>query len=305
MYKSFITILFAILVLNSCKKASDENPQPVAPVDTTSNNNNNNNNNNNGSGITAVPGSFQQKVLLEEFAGAWCTTSPDADYKRDQVVSANPGKVIAVAVHETDGMTISSLYNTLYTSFSANTPSGMINRTPSLSNVALTPSQWMSNATVALGKTAKCGVAIKSTVTGTTASIEVHAGFKQTLTGNYNLTVYLVQDSVTGTGSGYNQANAYNNSSGSPFYGLGNPIINYKHNRVIKKVLSANLGDAIPADKLVASGDFVKTFSADISGYNQNYLYVVGFVNKLGTSPTTHEIMNVQQAKIATLKNWE
>lgn len=299
MNKSFVIILSVLFAFSSCKKSDSETPEPEIPPDTTTNNNNNN------SGISEVPNSFVQKVLLEEFTGAWCTICPDTDYKRDQVVSANPGRVVAVAVHQTDGMSISTLYNTLFTNFNTNTPSGMINRTPSLGNVALSASQWMSNTTVALGKTAKCGVAITSSVNGTTANVEVHAGFKETLSGNYNLTVYLVEDSVTGSGSGFNQANAYNTSSGSPFYGLGNPIVNYKHNRVVRKVLSANLGDVIPASKLVAAGEHVQTFSADITGFNQSKLYVIGFINKVGATSTTHEIMNAQQAKIGTLKDWE
>jgi len=280
----------------ACKKSSDENPQPeTPPADTTTNNNT--------TGST-VPASFTQKVLLEQFTGAWCSTCPDADYKRDQVINANSGKVIAVSVHETDGMEISLIW-ALDGIFHTNIPSGMINRTPSNGNVILNQTQWMSNATVALGKTAQCGLKIKSTVSGTTATIEVHVGFKETLGGTNNLTVYLIQNKVTGSGTDFNQANAYNTSAGNPFYNLGNPIVNYQHNYVVKKVLTANMGDAIAATKIVAGGDYVKTFSANISGYNQSELYVVAFVNKVGTSATTHQIMNVQQAIIGTFKDWD
>ncbi|MEP7169613.1 MAG: Omp28-related outer membrane protein [Bacteroidota bacterium] len=298
-------IIFAALVLfmmASCKKSSDENPQPETPADTTSNSNNNNNNNNNNN--PAVPTSFTQKVLLEQFTGAWCSTYPDADYKRDQVLTANSGKVIAVAVHETDGMELPLIW-TLDGIFHTNIPSGMINRTVSTGNVILNQTQWMSNTTVALGKTAQCGLKVKSSVSGTTASIEVHVGFKSVLTGTNNLTVYLIQNKVTGTGSGYNQANAYNTSSGSPFYNLGNPIVNYQHNYVVKKVLTADMGDVIDATKMTVGGEYIKTFSVSISGYNQSELYVVAFVNKVGTTSTTHQIMNVQQAKIGTLKDWD
>lgn len=293
--KKLIVIAFSALVITSCSKSGDENPEP-APVDST-----NTNNNNNGT----VPATFTQKVLLEEFTGSWCQTCPDADYKRDQVIAANPGKVIAVAVHETDAMEIPLIWE-LDGAFNTNIPSGMINRTPSTGNVILNQSQWMSNTTVAANKTAKCGLAINSTVSGTTASINVRTGFKETLTGNYHLTVYLVENKVTGTGSGYSQANAYNTSSGSPFYNDGNPIVGYEHNYVARKVLSADdLGDVIDASSMQAGKEYVKNFTANISGYNQANLYVVAFVNKVGISATTHEIMNVQNAKIATLKNYD
>lgn len=289
-------MVLAVFSMAACKKSSDENPQPETPADDTTTTNNPNG--------STIPTSFTQKVLLEEFTGAWCSTCPDADYKRDQVVSANSGKVIAVSVHETDGMEISLIW-ALDGIFHTNIPSGMINRTPSNGNVILNQTQWMSNATVALGKMAACGLKINSTVSGTTANVEIHVGFKETLTGTNNLTVYLIQNKVTGAGSGYDQANAYNTSSGSPFYNLGNPIVNYQHNYVVKKVLTANMGDAIDATKIVAGGEYVKAFSANITGYNQNELYVVAFVNKVGSSATTHQIMNVQQAKIGTLKDWD
>jgi len=293
MNKKLMYVLLAMFVISACKKSSDENPQPDQPDNTDTNNTS-----------TTVPTSFTQKVLLEEFTGAWCSTCPDADYKRDLVINNYPGKVIAVAIHETDGMEIPLIW-TLDGTFHTNIPSGMINRTSSNGNVILNQTQWMSNATVALGKKAKCGLKIKSSVSGTTASIEIHTGFKETLSGTYNLTVYLVQNKVTGSGSDYNQANAYNTNSGSPFYNLGNPIINYKHNYVVRKVLTANTGDAIEASKMVAGGDYIKTFSTNISAYDQSELYVVAFVNKIGTSAITHEIMNVQQAKMGTEKNWD
>ena len=289
-----IILGFAIIIMAACKKSNDVNPEPVTPPADSLNNNNN----------TTVPTSFTQKVLLEEFTGAWCSTCPDADFKRDQVMSSHSGKVVAVAVHETDGMEIPLIW-TLDGTFHTNIPSGMINRTPSNGNVVLNSTQWMSNATVALGKTAKCGLKIKSTVSGSNANIEVHVGFKEVLSGTNNLTVYLIQNKVTGSGSGYNQANAYNTSSGSPFYNLGNPIINYQHNYVVKKVLTANLGDVIDASKISAGGEYIKTISTSLSGLNQSELYVVAFVNKIGTTATTHEILNVQQAKIGTEKNWD
>lgn len=298
MKKTNVFVLVLLLfVLASCSKSDDNTPEPVTPADTT-------NNNNNGSGISEVPSSFTQKVLLETFVGAWCSTCPDADYKRDQVVNSNPGRIIAATAHQSDGMAI-PLYNTLYSTFTTNIPSGMVNRTPSLGVVVFNQTQWMSNTTVALGKTAKCGVAITSSVVSGSATIDIHAGFKETLTGNYTLTVYLVEDKVTGTGTGYNQSNAYSGTSGSPFYNLGNPIVNYQHNRVVRKVLTANLGDPIPASKMVTGGEFTKTFTTTVNGYNQNELYVVAFVNKTGTSATTYEIMNVQQSKIGVLKDWD
>lgn len=236
--------------------------------------------------------------------GTWCATCPDADHKRNQVTAVN-NKVIAVTVHQSDPMTI-SLFGSLNSVFSGNSPSGMVNRTPSLGNVILSPSQWMSNASVAAGGSAVAGLAITSSMSGSTAQVEVHAGFNSTLSGDHRLAVYLVEDSVTGTASGYQQMNAYNNSSGSPYYNMGNPIQDYKHSRVVRKVLTADLGDAIPAAKLTAGGDHKVEFSnVDLSGYNKAFLFVVAYVHRFGASATTHEVLNVQAVKVGATRDWD
>ena len=296
--KKIILATLVALSFASCKKSSDETPAPsTTPTDTTTNNT---------GAIGAVPSSFTQKVLVEMFTSASFGACPDGLTKLDQTVASNSEKIIPTCIHDADGMQLPQTF-TYTTTFGVSAyPSGMVNRTPSLGNVMLQPSQFLSNSTTALAKAAKCGLAINSTLSGTTASIEVDAGFTTTLSGTYNLTVFLTEDEVTGTGSTFDQKNNYNTTSGSPYYNLGNPIVGFKHNYVVRKVLSsAAMGDAIDVSKIVAQGVFKKTFTVDVSSYNSAKLYVVAFVNKIGTSASTHEVMNVQKAKINSLKNWD
>lgn len=289
--KMFSGVFLFACALMACSKDEGQTPDP-APVNPPANS------------ITTPPASFTKKVLLEYHTAAWCGTCVDAEVKRDLVMNAYPGRVIPVAIHQSDGMQI-PLFMTIDATFGSNPAFGMVNRIPSLNTVLLNRTQWLSNTGNVISGAANCGLAIKSSVAGSTASIEVQAAFRQNLSGTYNLTVYLVESNVTGTGSQFDQVNSYNTDASSPYYNLGNPIIGYKHNYVVKKVITANLGDAIDPSKLVADGLLKKTYSADITGMNSANLYVVAFVNKIGTSATTHEIVNVQQAKIGTLKNWD
>jgi hypothetical protein len=298
MKKSIYVLMLVTLAVTACKKSSDDTPAPSTstPTDTTSNT----------PGIGTVPSTFTQKVLIEMFTSAAFGTCPDGLTKLDQTVATNPDKIIAACLHDADGMVLPQMFSYTSTFSVSSFPSGMVNRIPSLGNVILQPSQFTSNTTTALTKVAKCGLAINSTISGTTASIEVQAGFKETMNGTYNLTVFLTENEVTGTGSGFDQKNNYNGTSGSPYYNLGNPIVGFKHNNTVRKFLSATaMGDAIDVSKIVTGGVFKKTFTVDISSYNSANLYVVAFVNKVGTSATTHEVMNVQKAKINSLKNWD
>ena len=282
-------LVISVAALISCSKDDDPAPSPLpAPS----------------AGITSPPASFTKKVLLEYHTAAWNGAVPDAEVKRNQVMNNYPGKVFAVAYHQSDGMQI-PLFMTIDATFGSNPTYGMINRIPSLNNVLLNRTQWLSNTTSQLSGTAKCGLAINSIVNGNTANIEVQAAFRENLTGQHTLTVYLVESDVTGSGSAFDQANNYNLDQTSPYYNLGNPIVGFKHPLVARKVLTANLGDVIDPSKLVSDGLLRKTFTADITGLVKEKVQVIAFINKSGTSSTTYEILNVQQSKLGRLSNWD
>lgn len=284
-------ILFScVLALAACSKDDESLPAPSGGGGTQQ-------------VITAPPSSFTQKALLEYHTAAWCGSCPDAATKRDQVMAAYPNRVIPVAIHQSDSMQISGFF-TLSGTFGANPAYGMVNRTPSLNNVLLNRTQWLTNVSSALSRTPASGMAILSVVTGNTAVIEVQGAFLSGQTGNYNLTVWLTEMDVTGTGTGFDQVNSYNNDPSSQWYNLGNPISGYKHQYVWRKSVTPVMGDPIPGTTLVEGGLVKKIYNADISGLKKDKTYVVAFINKIGTSATTHEVVNVQMAKLGDLVNW-
>lgn len=284
-------LLFALMVLSvafsACKKEDDSSETPDI------------------GGGNSVPSAFTQKVLVESFNstnGGYC---PDGDYKIEQILAANNGKAIAVAIHGFDAMEC-SVYGTMDATFGiSGWPVGMVNRIPSLGITMMNRTQWATNVTANLSNTAKCGLSISSTINGAAVSVEVKAAFNTSLSGDYRMTVFLVEDEVTGTGFGYDQANNLNTDPTSPFYNAGNPIIGYSHDRVVRKAMSADLGDAIVSSSLTAGGVCTKNYTSSITGYDQAKLYIVALVNKVGTNGTTHEVLNVQEAKAGTFKNWD
>lgn len=287
----YLSILF--FALASCKKGGSDDSTPTEPSA-----------NNNGS-VSTVPASFTQKVLLEFFTSANFGVCPSGMVKADQSVNSNSARVYSSYIHDADGMTLPQINTYISTYGVSSYPSGMVNRIPSLGNVMLQPSQFLANVNAALAKTAKCGLAINSSVSASVASIEVHAGFKETLSGNYSLVAYLTEEEVTGSGSQYDQKNNDNTVTTSPFYNQGNPIVGFKHNSTVRKIISATEGDAITASSIVAGGEFKKTYSVLLNGYNQSKLSVIAFILKKGTSATTYEVMNVQKTAIGSLKNWD
>lgn len=265
-------------------------------------------NNNTGNGPGTVPTSFTQKVLLEVFTGAGQAQSTDGFVKLDAILTANPSKAIPVHVHFADGMEIAQ-YTSLSTTFSNGNPmtipSALINRLPSLSTVILNRTQWQSNFDVQKVKPAKCGLAIETSVNGNDATIIVHAGFNQSMSGNYTITAYLVENDVTGTGAMFDQRNSYHSTAGHPYAGQGDPIIGFQHQYTLRKVISAPMGDNISTSALIAGGKESKTYTTNISGYNASKLFVVAFITKTGSTATAYEVMNVQRVKIGSTQNWD
>jgi len=255
-----------------------------------------------------APSTFTQKLLVEMYSSSVCATCPDAMQKFLNYEAQYPGRVIGADIHTFDPMDV-PMYDTLdnllnITAFS----SGSFNRLPYNGSAVIHKTEWSSSNIVntALQKNAVCGLKINSSISGNSVDISVACAFNTNLTGDYRLTVYLTEDSVTGSASGYNQSNYYNNTPSSPFYQLGNPIVGYKHRDVLRKVLTAGKGNSITNGGAVTKGVVIKNnFTTSIANYNASRLTIIAFINKVGSSATTQEILNVQKVKVGANQNWD
>lgn len=293
--KNALYLAFAILFLSACQK----NEPGTETLDGSKNSN---------VLQEATPSTFTQKLLVEMYSSAVCATCPDAMQKFLNYESQYPGRVIGADIHTFDPMDV-PMYDTLdnllnITAFS----SGSFNRLPYNGSAVIHKTEWSSSNIVntTLQKTAKCGLKINTSFSGNNANISVSCAFNTNLIGDYRLTVYLTEDSVTGSASGYNQSNYYNNTPSSPFYQLGNPIVGYYHRDVLRKVLTSGKGKSITNGGALTKGSIIQNnFTTSISGYNSSRLTVIAFINKVGSTATTHEILNAQKVKLGKNQNWD
>jgi hypothetical protein len=253
-----------------------------------------------------VPSAYTQKLLLEMYSAAGCATCPDAEYKYRQYAAAHPDQIYGVCIHNGDAMDHPQ-FDVLNNEFNITAySSGSFNRLPFNNEVVIHKTAWTNTiVNSCINRTAKCGLKLQSSYNGNTANVTVSAAFNSTVAGDIRLTVYLLEDSVSGTGTGYNQSNYYNTTASSPFYQMGNPIVGYQHNYVLRKVATPSFGEIIPQVNIHSSGKYTANYSIDISGYDKNQLYIVAFVNKKGTTALTHEILNVQRVKLGEQKSWD
>lgn len=255
-----------------------------------------------------VPTSFTKKVLIEEFSGAWCGWCTDGAHILETILNENPNNSVGVTMHYGDAMQLTA-YNDIKNTFAVSGyPTGMIDRVPSAQDkkVAMSRGYWKSNASTRAALIADCGLKIDAT---NKESIKVTAAFAKELTGDVRLTVFAIEDEVTGTGSGYDQQNYLANRAGfenSPYYTQPSVIKGYKHMKVWRAVLnSSTFGDAIPAAKLVAGGTHEATFSLNTLGMNESKVSIVAFVNVVGSTGTKHEVLNSQVVKLGMNKGWD
>ncbi len=259
-----------------------------------------------GTVIGTPPSSFTQKALVESFVSTGEGRTPLNDYMIKTVRYQYPNRIIAVNYHLQDQMTAQATADML--TFLGTTlpalPATMQNRIPyngSLFNVAL---NWDNNLTSTLNNVAVAGLAIQSTVNSGSRLVNalLHVGFNTSLTGKYRLVACLIENNVTGTGQGYDQANSSNNDPNSPFYNMGNPIPNYIHNHVARQLLTSPEGVDIPPTFLVAGGHFRYRLRFDISSqFNEKNCYIVAYVY----NAITMQVLNVQSARLSTVQNWD
>jgi hypothetical protein len=291
-----------VLVYTSCKK---EGTVTLLQPDTTKS-------------ITAVPVSFSQKVLIEEFASTWYGNCPTADYYLNQylgqVNSQYPDRVYGTTIHVADVMEAPELQffnapfidNVLDTMFN-NTggyPIAMANRNdPDPLNIS-----WMNCAAEVpglLGQNPKCGLAIDARMDGNVLNLSVHAGFRVDVLGEYRLHVYLVETSVHSSDSLYDQANTTIDPQ-CPYFNSPNPIHNYTHANVLRKVISTGgNGEAIPAVNMRKGKQYIKNYTVNLSNFSWGSCSIIAFVDKYADYAGGHRIMNVQKVAVGSLKNWD
>ena len=250
-----------------------------------------------------TPTSFTKKVLLEEFTGSWCGYCPSGAEILQNLM--NSYSVIGVALHSSDDMSIAhtSVLESFYPS--SGYPSGMVDRINFDGIVGLNRGYWSYITEQQLQKSAICGLAINSEISGDSVNIQIRSAFDTTMTmENYNLNVYIIEDDVQGEGYGYDQRNYYNDDAESSFYQLGDPIINYKHNQTLRKVLTNTYGSPVTASSSPGI-EYIDNFKEDITNFNKNKLSVVAFITYNGATATNHEVLNAQKCDIDGFQDWD
>ena len=186
-------------------------------------------------------------VLVEENTGTWCSYCPEGDYFLDSLAGLYPSKVKPVSIHYSDVMSFAG-GNNIIGSYFYTYPSVMINRWlfndswyVSLKNKYT----WRQKTETVLQRKTPFRISVSSEYDEANGyySTTLHISPLGDIIGDFSVNLFLTEDSIMHSGDGnYWQLSAFNNVTGSPFYGKGDTIKDYVFNHVLRYVAGGTWG---------------------------------------------------------------
>ncbi|MBI5324263.1 MAG: Omp28-related outer membrane protein [Ignavibacteriae bacterium] len=238
-----------------------------------------------------------KRVVLEQHTGAWCGWCVDGSYVVEQIHEKYPDNFIGVKIHNGDGMVIPE-EDTLATDFNSHSyPQGSIDRfdwTGTGGVLIVERDTWMSKVETALAQEPEVDVNIVYTINEQTR--ELYATLTATMLESVNeelhFNCYIVEDSCSGTGDGWDQHNYLSGRAGyedNPYYNLPDVIEGYQHMKVVRKMLGGAYGVkgefAIPAE---AGVSYSHNFSLALDpAWKINNIKILGLVQMYTSNKKT------------------
>jgi len=211
--------------------------------------------------ITVGANAQVKNVLLEQHTGAWCGWCVDGTVKMDEILDLYGDQVIGVKIHNGDDMAIPEQSVIARALGLTGYPTGSIDRKDFGGSVFLSRNAWKTSCESQMQQKAKAEVDCFYTLDKDTriVRIQVMANIVEPMNFPLKFNAYIVEDDVTGVGSGYDQSNYLSGRPGyedSPYYEQPSKIVGYHHMKVVRKMIGGAWGVAIDLPELVQAGDF-------------------------------------------------
>jgi len=226
--------------------------------------------------IVPAPGKM---VLAEEGTGTWCGWCPRGAVMLDKMEDQYHDFFAGIAVHNGDPMVVPLYDDGLnFSSFPTSKTDRGQNLNPTqienefYNRIIIPPSAFITNGAYYNEGAGKLYVSVSS-------------DFQTNISGDYRIACALTEDSVTGTGSGYNQSNYYSGGQNGVMGGyelLPNPVpaslMVYDH--VARAILPNVNGQANSFPTSVSSGEIHTVsfvFNID-STWDMSKMHIIGFL---------------------------
>ncbi len=242
--------------------------------------------------VKAVQTIPAKKVLVEEGTGTWCGWCVRGHVYMDSMAEFHNDIFIGVAVHNGDPMAVEAYDGPLGI---AAFPDCKIDRI-----LGGDPAQLEEIVNARVKEISPASIVIKNFSWDSETRIinfDVESEFICSLSDEFRFTAIIVEDAVTGTESGYNQANYYNGGGAGPMGGyedLPNPVpaADMVYNHVGRKIIGGFDGveGSLPVS-IDANSTHSYTFSDTIdSDWNTDNIILVGAIIDVATGQIVNAI---------------
>lgn len=235
--------------------------------------------------ITTITPNPDRGVLVEEATGTWCTFCPRGAVFVDGLTKRYPERFVGVAVHNGDPMAVTE-YDDGIGGLIGGYPSSVVERGDEVD-----PSQLEAPFATAVQQAPPAQLAVGATDDGTgQLAVSVRATFLQDVPAGYKLAAILVENGVTGTGSGYAQVNFYSGNGpmgGYEFLPSPVPAADMVYDHVGRALIGGWNGDASSITDAMVTGDQAAfTFPTyNASSLNLDETYIVGVLLNASNKP--------------------
>lgn len=257
---------------------------------------------------SAAYSAAKKVVLLEQFTGAWCGFCVDGTVIMDDILSQYPQQVIGVKFHNGDKMEIPET-NIIGTALGlTGYPTGNVDRAVfnvnGTNKIFIDRGAWKQAVVNEMSNPGIADLKLQWTYDASSNKIlaNITAKFDQNVSSEIRFNVYVVEDDVTGTGTGWDQHNYYSKdnpggpagSSSHPYYNLPPTITGYHHMKVVRATLGGPWGQENSIPTPVAAGATVK-YSFEIAksaNWNLDKVFLVGLVQNYNTNVAARQVIN-------------
>lgn len=255
--------------------------------------------NNTGSGkINTVSAVEEKSVVIEEGTGTWCGWCPRGAVAMDYMVTTYPTDFIGIAVHNADPMTVTEYDNGAnFTGF----PGSNVDRV--LLDQSVSQSAFVSYYNARKDLIVPAAVSVAASGAGSSVTVVASATFRTVFAAaNYRLGVIIIEDGVTGTTSGYNQANYYAGGASGAMGGFESlpdpvPAAQMEYNHVGRALLGGYNGQTGSVPAAITDGQTVSyTFNYAVPATsNKANMHAVAVL----IDQTTGEIVNAAEGSLS------
>jgi len=225
-----------------------------------------------------------KRVLLEQFTGSWCGWCVDGSYVMNQLLEEYPDQVIGCKIHNGDSMVIAEEAIVKGPLGITGFPMGSIDRRAYGGSIGLSRTSWKAACESFMALPPKADIQLAYSVNEETR--QLYATVFCTMLETVNLTlkfnVYVLEDSVSGEGTGWDQSNYLSGREGyedNPYYNLPSKIVGYQHMKVVRAMLGGSWGAGDIPNPAQAGEIYTHDFIFDIpEGLKLEHLHFIGFV---------------------------